>query len=151
MMHISISITKQELVLSHSKREVMRCPISSGKAGIGFEEGSGKTPTGQFRIYSKHGENAPLHSILRARIPCGIWPRDMREGEQDSILCRVLRLEGLDQDNANTLQRLIYIHGSSDIEHLGEPASFGCIRLKPLDIAELYAHCPIGCPCNIQA
>ncbi len=30
------------------------------------------------------------------------------------------------------------IHGSYDINHLGSPASHGCIRLHPEDAAELY-------------
>ncbi len=30
------------------------------------------------------------------------------------------------------------IHGSYDVNHLGRPASHGCIRLHPSDAAELY-------------
>ncbi len=30
------------------------------------------------------------------------------------------------------------IHGSYDVDHLGRPASHGCIRLDPGDAAELY-------------
>ncbi len=30
------------------------------------------------------------------------------------------------------------IHGSYDIDHLGSPASHGCVRLHPDDAAELY-------------
>ena len=36
------------------------------------------------------------------------------------------------------------IHGSYDINHLGSPASHGCIRLHPEDAAELYGLCAIG-------
>ena len=140
---IHISILSQELTLVDSDGTVLfRASISSGAAGTGFEEGSGRTPTGRFTICSKHGENAPLNALFRARIPVGTWP--CPDAPQDAILARILCLEGLDRANANTRARYIYIHGTSDIAHLGTPASHGCIRLSPNDIATLYPLVPLG-------
>ena len=146
---IHISIDRQELILRDEDDSVLfRALISSGAAGTGFEEGSGCTPTGRFTICSKHGENAPLHTLFRARIPVGTWP--CLGAPQDAILSRILCLDGLDAANSNTRARYIYIHGTSDTAHLGTPASHGCIRLSPQDIAALYPLVPLGTPVTIN-
>ncbi len=146
---IHISIKRQELILRNENGAILfRSAISSGEAGIGFEEGSGRTPTGRFIICSKHGENAPLNTLFRARIPVGTWP--CPGAPQDAILARILCLDGLDAANANTRARYIYIHGTSDTARLGTPASHGCIRLSPQDIAALYPLVPLGTPVTIN-
>lgn len=146
---IHISIERQELILRDEDDSVLfRAVISSGKAGTGFEEGSGRTPTGRFSICSKHGENAPLNTLFRARIPVGTWP--CPGAPQDAILARILCLDGLEAANANTRARYIYIHGTSDTAQLGTPASHGCIRLSPQDIAELFPLVPLGTPVIIE-
>ena len=45
---------------------------------------------------------------------------------------------GLEKRNANAFDRMIYIHGTPEESRLGTPASFGCIRMRSRDIAELY-------------
>ena len=146
---VHISISRQELCLTGDNGELLLCcPISSGAAGIGFEAGSGCTPTGRFSICSKHGENAPLNTLFRARIPVGTWP--CPGAPQDAILARILCLDGLDTANANTRSRYIYIHGTSDTARLGSPVSHGCIRLAPQDIAALYPLVPLGAEVRIS-
>lgn len=146
---IHISIRRQELCLRDDAGALLfRADISSGAAGTGFEEGSGRTPTGRFSICSKHGENAPLNTLFRARIPVGTWP--CPGAPQDAILARILCLNGLDAANANTRARYIYIHGTSDTARLGTPASHGCIRLSPQDIADLYPLVPLGTEVRID-
>lgn len=146
---IHISIDRQELILRDENGTILfSAAISSGAAGIGFKEGSGRTPTGRFIICSKHGENAPLNTLFRARIPVGTWP--CPGAPQDAILARILCLDGLDAANANTRARYIYIHGTSDTARLGTPASHGCIRLSPQDIAALYPLVPLGTPVTIN-
>ena len=146
---IHISIERQELILRDENGTILfSAAISSGATGIGYEEGSGCTPTGRFSICSKHGENAPLNTLFRARIPVGTWP--CPGAPQDAILARILCLDGLDAANANTRARYIYIHGTSDTARLGTPASHGCIRLSPQDIAALYPLVPLGTPVTIN-
>ncbi len=138
-MTIRISISKQELQLGE------RCyPISSGKAGLGSEEGSGKTPLGRFKIASKHGSNAASNTIFVGRLPIGQFPEDLPVGAKEAILSRILTLDGMEEQNANTKARYIYIHGTSDIAHLGKPASLGCIRMHPDDMVALYGQVAIG-------
>ena len=134
---IHVSVSKQWLTYGD-----FAAPVSTGAAGVGSQEGSGRTPLGRFRICSKHGENASLNTVFRARIPVGIYPAAAR-GE-DAILSRILCLDGLDAANANTRSRYIYIHGTHEVEKLGTPASHGCIRLSPQDAAPLFDLVPLG-------
>lgn len=141
-MQIRVDIAGQSLVLRDERgTERMRCAVSTGKAGVGCEEGSGKTPTGRFVICSKHGENAPLNTVFRGRIPVGTWPA---VGGEDAILARILCLDGLEPENANTRARYIYIHGTADTAQLGKPVSHGCIRVSPEDAVRLFSLCPLG-------
>ncbi len=141
---LHISIEKQQLRLLRGGEEIWLASISSGAAGVGCEKDSGKTPLGRFRVASRHGEGAAPHTIFRARLPVGIYPQDLREGEKDAILTRILTLDGLEEHNANTLERYIYIHGTVAVERLGTPCSMGCIRLSPEDMLYLYEHCLLG-------
>ena len=54
------------------------------------------------------------------------------------MLTRILWLDGLDEANANTHDRYIYIHGTNQEHLLGQQASFGCIRMRNAEVAELY-------------
>ena len=142
---IHISVAAQRLELRSAAGEVLfSAPCSTGSAGTGCEPGSGRTPLGRFCIYSAHGENAPLNTVFRARIPVGLHPAASR-GE-DAILSRILTLEGLEPHNANTRSRYIYIHGTADVDRLGTPASHGCIRLSPRDAATLFDLAPLRTP-----
>ena len=94
-------------------------------------------------VKEKHGDNAALGTIFKARQPVGLWTPD-QVTDDDLILSRILWLEGMEKRNANTFQRYIYIHGTNDERHIGRPASHGCIRLKNRDVVELYELTPIG-------
>lgn len=148
-MPILVNIAEQRLTLRDTRggEPLFCCAVSTGKAGVGCEEGSGKTPTGRFTICSKHGENAPLNTVFRGRIPVGTWPA---VGGEDAILARILCLDGLEEANANTRARYIYIHGTADTAQLGTPVSHGCIRLAPADAARLFELCPLGTSVVIQ-
>ncbi len=150
MNRIHIDVTTQRLELRGDDGAVLfAAPCSTGAAGTGSEEGSGRTPLGHFCICSLHGENAPLNTVFRARIPVGTWP-DAALGE-DAILARILCLHGLEPHNANTRARYIYIHGTADTARLGTPVSHGCIRLSPQHAAALFELVPLGTPVIIEA
>ena len=111
-------------------------PVSTSRFGLGFEEGSFRTPTGRFRIAEKIGEGAPAGMIFRSRIATGKVAE--QGGDEDLVLTRILWIEGLDPQNANTRQRYIYIHGTNQENLIGTPASHGCIRLRNYDIIDLF-------------
>jgi lipoprotein-anchoring transpeptidase ErfK/SrfK len=124
-------------------------PVSTSKFGLGFQEGSFRTPTGRFRVVSKIGEDAPAWMIFKSRMPTGHLAGP--GGEEDLVLTRILWLEGLDPENTNTRDRYIYIHGTNQEELIGTPASHGCIRLRNHDMIDLFNSVSEGTPVEITA
>jgi len=138
---IEISIANQTL-----EYQGKTYSISSAKNGVGEEEGSFCTPTGQFKISEKIGENLEVGSVLVAREPTGeIFSKELfdKNPDRDWILTRILWLEGLEVHNNNTKDRYIYIHGSPDEALMGIPGSKGCIRMYNKDVIELFDHVQI--------
>lgn len=133
---IDISIGKQQLTLTRDGRKVRSFPISSSRFGIGTEEGSNKTPLGNFRIAEKIGHGAEPGTIFKSRVPLG--PEDPLPETEDFVTTRILWLDGLDAENANTRDRYIYIHGTKHEDRIGTPDSHGCIRMRNADVAELF-------------
>ena len=149
-MQIHISIDDQLLTLSDGDEVIREYPISSGEKGVGFKNGSYRTPTGQFRICEKIGYEQALGTIFQKREPVGLWaPGDSVEG--DLVTSRILRLDGMDAQNKNTLERCIYIHGTNHEELIGIPASHGCIRLSNIDVIELFHLTPLDTEVYIEA
>jgi len=140
---IEISVATQHLVLWDGNRQVKTWPCSTSKYGLGYTEGSNKTPLGAFVVKEKHGDDAPLGTIFKARQPVGRWTPDVVTTE-DLILSRILWLDGTETRNANTFQRYIYIHGTNDERAIGRPASHGCVRLRNAAMVELYDLTPVG-------
>lgn len=123
--------------------------VSTSRFGLGTEEGSFRTPTGRFRICEKIGDGAPLWGIFKSRIPTGAIA--LPGGEEDLVLTRILWLEGLDPENANTRGRYIYFHGTNREDLIGTPASHGCIRLRNDEMAGLFDRVEEGTPVEIRA
>lgn len=143
-MHIYMSIGEQKLRLFDGDVLVAEYVVSSAANGIGFEEGSYCTPTGRFEVSEKIGDGEALGTIFKSRKPMGVW--DGTPSDDDMILSRILRLNGLDAENANSMERYIYIHGTNQEDLLGEPVSCGCIRMANADIVDLYDHIEVGAP-----
>jgi hypothetical protein len=142
---IEVSVGTQTLSLWDGQRQMKHWPCSTSKLGIGFQEGSNKTPLGAFRIAEKYGAGAPLHTIFKGRKPVGEWD-SAHPTDDDLILARILWLEGCEGRNANTKQRYIYIHGTNGESLVGQPASHGCVRLRNADVAELFDTVGAGVP-----
>ena len=143
-MHIYISIGEQKLRLFEGDALVAEYVVSSAANGIGFEEGSYCTPTGRFEVSEKIGDGEALGTIFKSRKPMGVW--DGTPSDDDMILSRILRLNGLDAENANSMERYIYVHGTNQEDLLGGPTSHGCIRMANADIVELFDRIELGAP-----
>jgi lipoprotein-anchoring transpeptidase ErfK/SrfK len=133
---IDISIRDQRLKLTRDGETVRSYPVSTSRFGIGTEEGSMKTPPGKFRIAEKIGHEAAPGTIFKARLPLG--PDDPLPDTEDFVTTRILWLDGLDEANANTRDRFIYIHGTKHEDKIGIPDSHGCIRMRNADVIELF-------------
>lgn len=135
----------QRLRLYDGHRIVRDWACSTSKYGLGFTEGSNKTPLGSFAVKEKHGDGAESGTIFKSRQPVGQWMPGM-ETASDLVLTRILWLEGLEPRNANTFQRYIYIHGTNDEASVGRIASHGCIRMRNREVMELFDLVPVGTP-----
>ena len=117
-------------------------PVSTSRFGLGSVPDSNFTPLGRFRVVEKIGHDAPERTIFSSRQVVGIW--DGGEVPEDLVLTRILWLEGLEAENANTFSRYIYIHGTNQETRIGRPASHGCIRLTNANVVELFDRVDIG-------
>ncbi len=141
---LEVSIGTQRLELWDGMRLIKAWPVSTSARGVGFTEGSLRTPVGHFVIKEKHGTGAPWGTIFKARQPAGQWQHGDTTTD-DLVLTRILRLHGLEQRNSNTYDRYIYIHGTNDEGRIGRPGSHGCVRLRNDDMIELYDLVDEGC------
>lgn len=147
---IWISINHQELRLIENDRLIKRYPCSTARAGAGSVQDSAKTPLGWHRIGAKLGDNLAAGAVLKDRRWTGRLWASGQGTQEDLILSRILRLEGLEDGknrggDVDTWNRYIYIHGTNQIETLGRPASGGCIRLDPQNVIDLYRRVNEGC------
>ncbi len=107
-----------------------------------------KTPTGRFRIAEKIGGEAPSGTVFQSRVPLKLG--DALPPTEDLVMSRILWLDGLEEHNANTRQRFIYIHGTKHEDKIGSPASHGCIRMRNADVIDLFDLVDEGTPVVIR-
>ncbi len=146
---IHVSVRDQRLDLVEGDAVVASYPVSTSRFGLGSEEGSRKTPLGRFRIGEKIGAGAPVGTIFRGRVP--LAPNEPPPETEDHVLTRILWLEGLEPQNANTRERYIYIHGTQHENRIGQPDSHGCIRMKTDDLLALFDRVSTGAEVVINA
>jgi L,D-transpeptidase YbiS len=133
---IVIDSRAQSLSLFEGAELLFTAPVSTSRFGLGFENGSRKTPTGTFRIHQKVGGEMPVGTVFKGRKPV-TTPLDWSV-EPDLITSRILWLDGLDKENALTRERYIYIHWTNQEQLIGQAASSGCIRMRNADVVRLF-------------
>jgi lipoprotein-anchoring transpeptidase ErfK/SrfK len=143
MPSIVVSVPDQTLALIDDGVVVARFPVSTSKFGLGDGSGSYATPLGTMAIASKIGANAPLGTVFKSRRPTGEILRPNAPG-RDPIVTRILWLRGLEKRNAQAFARNIYIHGTPEERLIGRPASYGCIRMRSRDVAQLFGAVGLG-------
>jgi lipoprotein-anchoring transpeptidase ErfK/SrfK len=140
---IVVSVPDQTLALIDDGVVVARFPVSTSKFGLGDGSGSYATPVGTMAIASKIGANAPLGAVFKSRRPTGEILRPNAPG-RDPIVTRILWLRGLEKRNDRAFARNIYIHGTPEERLIGRPASYGCIRMRSRDVAQLFGAVGVG-------
>ena len=140
---ILISIPEQKLFLLQNGAPVAEYPVSTSRYGVGDRFGSYATPVGWMEVARKIGDAVPLGTVFKNRRPTGEVLRPNAPG-RDPIVTRILWLRGLASTNRNAYARDIYIHGTPVERLIGKPASYGCIRMRSRDVAELYGRVDIG-------
>ncbi len=134
---VRVSVPQQRMAVYRQGVEIARYRVSTSKYGLGSEPGSYRTPLGKLAIARKIGGGSPAGMRFKNRRPTGeIVP--VNAPGRDPIVTRILWLKGLESRNANTYERLIYIHGTPEERNLGTPVSYGCIRMASRDIIKFY-------------
>jgi len=149
MKSIHVSIRDQQLIVKEDEQPIRTYPVSTSRFGIGTEEGSFKTPTGRFRVGAKIGGDMPNGTVFVGRVP--LRPDDALPPTEDFVTSRILWLDGLDEQNANTRDRFVYIHGTKQEDKIGMAASHGCVRMRNADVIELFEMVNEGTPVVIEA
>jgi lipoprotein-anchoring transpeptidase ErfK/SrfK len=158
MSRIRISLPAQTLDLFDDQGKLVRSySVSTSKNGAGEQCDSDCTPRGKHIIRAKIGAGQPLNAVFVGRRPTGeVYTSELgrRYPERDWILTRILWLSGCEPGfnrlrQVDTMRRLVYIHGTSDEQCIGEPVSHGCIRMRNRDVVELFDQVAPGTPVDI--
>ena len=142
-----VSIARQELRLWDEGRLRLATKVLTARNGPDCREGSGGTPTGWHRVVAVIGSGMPSEMRFASREPVGLW--DGQPCEEDLILARIFRLEGLEEGRnrgpgVDSFERYIYLHGTNREDLLGTPASHGCVRLSNRDCLRLESLLQVG-------
>ena len=148
-MGVWVRVDRQRVLLIQDQRVIKTTVCSTGKAGVGNENGSGKTPLGWHVAHRKIGKGLARGAILKGRRwTGGIW-REGDSSEADLVLSRLIWLRGQEPGKnlggeVDTWKRYIYIHGTNHVKDLGKPASPGCVRVDPGGVIDLFNRIPEG-------
>src|SRR5438094_2713405 len=140
---VIISVRDQKLMLVQNGGKVVTYPVSTSMFGLGDSWGRMTTPLGYFAVEQKIGDNVPVGAVFHNRRLTGEVLQPNAPG-RDPVITRIIWLRGLEAQNAHAFQRCIYIHGTPEEKKIGRPASYGCIRMKSKDVADLYGLVPLG-------
>jgi lipoprotein-anchoring transpeptidase ErfK/SrfK len=138
-----VSTAEQRLYFVENGARRASFPVSTSKFGIGDQPRSYRTPLGTLEISRKVGQGAPTGAVFKALRATGEVLRPNTPG-RDPIVTRVLCLNGVEGGTRNAASRGIYIHGTPEESKIGRPASYGCIRMRSRDIAQLFDNVPVG-------
>ncbi|MGD9897044.1 MAG: L,D-transpeptidase family protein [Candidatus Methylacidiphilaceae bacterium] len=149
---VRVSVHDQALEVVKDGTPTHRFPVSTSRFGLGDQPNSFRTPVGRFVVQNKIGDGVPLGGKFYHRQYTG-ERIDLEQGTvlgHDSLLTRILWLRGLEDGNRNAYSRGIYIHGTNQEALVGQPASYGCIRMRNRDVLTLYNVVPLGSLVIIQ-
>ena len=145
---VIISIRDQKLMLMENGVVAATYPVSTSKYGLGDNWGSMATPLGLLQVAQKIGDRMPVGAVFHNRRWTGEVLQPNTPG-RDPVMTRIIWLRGLELANSHAFKRCIYIHGTNEEKLLGRPASFGCIRMRSVDVVSLYSQLPLGTPVEI--
>lgn len=149
-LEVVVSVPEQRMVVLRDGGVIAKYPISTSKFGLGDSFGSYKTPLGHLKVCDKVGSDLASGTVIKHRSATKeILP--VNAAGRDPIVTRILWLDGEDDQNRNARARGIYIHGTTEEKRIGQPVSYGCIRMRSRDIIQVFEQVPVGTPINIIA
>jgi len=143
---IYIGVKRQKLYVIKSKQLDRVFDISTSSKGSGNKIASFQTPLGMHSVHEKIGRGAAIGTLfVNKKNTYKIVTIDTLENhtKNDEITTRLISLIGTEINinkggDVDTYKRGIYIHGTSNEKSIGKPSSHGCIRMKNIDIIELF-------------
>lgn len=156
--YVRVDISDQKMIYFKNGEPHKAYPVSTSKFGTGNAAGSRKTPLGRHRVAKKIGDGAQARMIFKSRSRTGVLAsiNDSKESDsEDLITSRILWLEGMEKGinkgpGIDSFERYIYVHGTSDENLIGSPASHGCVRMKNDDVIELFDIVDAGTVVDIE-
>lgn len=142
-LEVVISVAEQKLVVLREGGVIAKYPISTSKFGIGDSFGSYKTPLGHLKVCDKVGGEFASGTVIKHRSATGEVLAVNAAG-RDPIVTRILWLDGQEEQNRNARSRGIYIHGTTEEKRIGDPVSYGCIRMRSRDVVRVFDAAPVG-------
>lgn len=140
-----VSVADQKLALYENGAAVRVYKVSTSKVGMGDSPASNCTPVGKMKVAKKIGNGLPPGMVFKGRRPTGEILRPNAPG-RDPVVTRIMWLTGTEAKTRNAYRRFIYIHGTPEERNIGRPASYGCIRMRSMDVIDLFNHVPEGMP-----
>jgi hypothetical protein len=143
---IYVGVERQKLFFFKENKVIKSYDISTSKYGAGTQHGSEQTPVGLHCVKSLHGHNVPVGGVFLSKKFTGkIVPIETSPSStgRDDITTRVISLAGMESGinkggAIDSYDRHIYIHGTAEEGLIGQPASHGCIRMRNLDVIDLF-------------
>jgi lipoprotein-anchoring transpeptidase ErfK/SrfK len=141
-----VSVSNQRLYLYNNGGLDHVYTVSTSRYGVGNEDGSLKTPLGVHRVIKKIGAGAPSGTVFKHRKNTNKIARICKtpiKSPYDLITTRILQLEGLEPGinrgrGIDTRERNVYIYGTHEEGLIGQRASIGCVRMRNVDVIELF-------------
>lgn len=157
-MNLIVNVKKQTLEYYSNNELECEYSISTAKNGVGEKNGSECTPRGMHIIRAKIGANAKENAVFIGRRLSGeIFTEDLRQQypKRDWILTRILWLSGSEKGvnrlgSVDTMRRYIYIHGCPNSDLMGVPSSHGCIKMRNVDLINLFNKVDVGATVEIK-
>jgi len=149
-LHLEVLIAEQKARLWRDRSLLWESCCSTSRFGTGCGTGTYQTPLGLFHLAEKIGQDSPIGTVFKGRVPTGAIWTPAQITDEDLVLTRILWLAGDEAHNVNTKNRYIYFHGTNHEALLGTPASHGCIRLSNADILTIFDLVEVGTPVQIS-
>jgi lipoprotein-anchoring transpeptidase ErfK/SrfK len=120
-------------------QNTVRFPIGAGRAGRSF------SGNGTIQLKKKWPGWTPTQNMLRTEPEIyGPFARGIRGGLRSPLGARALYLF---RGGRDTFYR---VHGTNDLESIGNSSSAGCIRMFNQDIISLYEMIPLGTNVHVR-
>lgn len=146
---VVVSVKDQKMALYDQGQLVRTYGVSTSKFGCGDTARSNCTPIGKMKVAKKIGDGMPPGMVFKSRRPTGEVIGPDAPG-RDPIVTRIMWLAGTEQKTSNAYRRFIYIHGTPEERNIGHQASYGCIRMRSMDIIDLYNRIPVGTTVKVE-